>query len=86
MQRLLLLILPTTFALLSLPRKPKDTRTDPPYTCDSILGSSLCPLEEEHKTLEVRGTTLHYWVYQVPILMNYDEQAKVKRAKNILDT
>ena len=87
MQRLLLLILPTSFSLLSLPRKPQtfpnsplvsndltqtrteedptQTRTDPPYTCDSILGSSLCPLEEEHKTLEVRGTTLHYWVYQV---------------------
>jgi len=70
MQRLLpLLLLPTTaLCLLSPPqrnRNHKSTTNSPPYTCDSILGNNLCDLKEEHKTFEVRGTTLHYWVYQV---------------------
>ena len=47
MQLLVLLFsIPTTFSLLSLPRKPRSNDPplygDPPYTCDSILGSSLC--------------------------------------------
>ena len=36
-----------------------------PYTCDSILGDSLCPLEKIHKTVEVEGMAIHYWIYQV---------------------
>ena len=100
MQRLLLLILPTSFSLLSLPRKPQtfpnspliskdltQSRTDPPYTCDSILGSSLCPLEEEHKTLEVRGTTLHYWVYQVDNIwyeLVFERKLQQRKMKTLL--
>ena len=38
---------------------------DPPYTCDSILGDSLCPLEMVNKTVEVEGITIHYYIYQV---------------------
>ena len=75
MQRLLpLFLLPTTsLCLLSPPqrnRNHKSTTNSPPYTCDSILGSNLCDLKEEHKTVEVRGTTLHYWVYQVCLLIS----------------
>jgi poly(3-hydroxybutyrate) depolymerase len=32
------------------------------YTCDSLL-PALCPLQERHGTVEVRGATLHYWTY-----------------------
>ena len=76
MQRLLpLLLLPTTaLSLLSPPQRNQNqkstTTISPPYTCDSILGNNLCDLKEEHKTVQVRGTTLHYWVYQVCLLIS----------------
>ena len=69
-----LLLLPTTaLSLLTPPqrnRNHKSTTSSPPYTCDSILGGNLCDLKEEHKTVQVRGTTLHYWVYQVCLLIS----------------
>ena len=75
MQRLLpLLLMPATaLSLFSPPqrnRNHKSTINSPPYTCDSILGNNLCDLKEEHKTVQVRGTTLHYWVYQVCLLIS----------------
>lgn len=56
---LLLLVLATPcFSLLYLPS------SSPSYTCDSILGDSLCSLEETRSNVTVLNETLHYWVYQ----------------------
>ena len=71
---LLVAMVSSCLALLHTPSPPPPISSTPspspplpsssPYTCDSLLGASLCPLEVEHSTVEVRGEELHYWVYQ----------------------
>jgi len=71
---LLVAMVSSCLALLHTPSPPPPISSTPspsprllsstPYTCDSLLGASLCPLEVDHSTVEVRGEELHYWVYQ----------------------
>ena len=59
-----------------LMRLPRDD-PDAPYTCDQLLGDSLCDLHVLKANVSVRGVEMFYWIYEQSNLTKISDPSRL---------